>query len=102
MMITAVERVKEGDRDEREWVRRMVEASAEKLRAAELIVSSVVKEGDPKRVLVDEAERWKADCVFVGARGLRLIERFLLGSVSAAVAARVPCSVEVVRPRVIA
>jgi nucleotide-binding universal stress UspA family protein len=80
----------------------MAEASAEKLRAAELIVSSVIKNGDPKRLLVDEAERWGADSIFVGARGLRLIERFLVGSVSAAVATRAHCSVEVVRPKEIA
>jgi nucleotide-binding universal stress UspA family protein len=99
MMITAVEWIKVSDRDEHDWVRRMVDASAEKLRAAELIVSSLVKEGDPRRVLVDEAEQWEADSLFVGARGLRLIERFLIGSVSAAIAVRAGCSVEVVRPR---
>ena len=72
---------------------------AEKLRAAELVASSVIKKGDPKRVLVDESEHWGADSIFVEARGLRLIERFLLGSVSAAVATRAHCSVEVVRAK---
>lgn len=47
--------------------------------------------------LVEEAETWNADCVFVGAKGTRGIERLLLGSVSSAVAARAHCSVEVVR-----
>jgi len=68
------------------------------LRTRGLTVSSVIKEGDPKHVLLDEAERWGADCIFVGARGLSRVERFLLGSVSAAVAARAHCSVEIVRP----
>jgi nucleotide-binding universal stress UspA family protein len=49
-------------------------------------------------VLVEEAEGWGADCVFVGATGLRGAERLLMGSVSAAVAARAHCSVEIVRP----
>ena len=49
------------------------------------------------RVIIREAERWSADCIFVGAKGQSAIERFLLGSVSASVAARAPCSVEVVR-----
>jgi nucleotide-binding universal stress UspA family protein len=81
------------------WVPRMVEAMAEPLRARGLSVSSVLKEGDPKQGLLDEAAHWGADCLFVGARGLSRIERFLIGSVSAAVAARAHCSVEVVRPR---
>jgi nucleotide-binding universal stress UspA family protein len=48
-------------------------------------------------VLITEAEDWDADCIFVGAKGMRGIERLLIGSVSAAVAARAHCSVEVVR-----
>ena len=87
------------DADEQAWVPKMVDAMAEPLWNRGLIVSSVIKEGDPKQVLLDEAEHWGADCLFVGARGLSRIERFLLGSVSAAVAARAHCSVEVVRPR---
>jgi len=88
-----------GNVDVQAQVRTIVETVAEKLRAAGLVVSSVVKEGDPKRVLIEEAEQVGADCLFVGARGLRRLERFLLGSVSTAVAARAHCSVEVVHPR---
>jgi len=102
MMITVVEWIKDDDQDESAWVGRMAEALAAKLRAAELVVSSVIKNGDPKRLLVDEAEQWGADSIFVGARGLRLIERLLLGSVSAAIAERAHCSVEVVRSKEIA
>jgi nucleotide-binding universal stress UspA family protein len=87
------------DEDTQSWVPKMVEAMAEPLRTRGLKVSSIVKAGDPKQVLLDEAEHWGADCIFVGAHGLSRIERFLLGSVSAAVAARAHCSVEVVRPR---
>jgi nucleotide-binding universal stress UspA family protein len=74
-----------------------VDPMAALLRTRGLTVSSVIKEGDPKHILLDEAEQWEADSLFVGARGLSLMERFLLGSVSAAVAARAHCSVEVVR-----
>jgi nucleotide-binding universal stress UspA family protein len=68
------------------------------LKTAGLQVSSLIEEGAPKYLLVDEAERWKADCIFVGARGLTRLGRVLLGSVSTAVVSRAHCSVEVVRP----
>lgn len=83
--------------DEQTSADKIVTAAAEKLRESGLWVSTKVRYGDPKRVLVDEAEEWNADAIFVGARGLRAIERFLLGSVSTSVAARAHCSVEVIR-----
>ena len=61
-------------------------------------VSSAIDSGDPKEVLVRLAEKFGADCIFTGATGFsNRIERFILGSVSAAVAARAHCTVEVVR-----
>jgi nucleotide-binding universal stress UspA family protein len=85
------------DADERAWVRQKVEAEVERLSLRKLAVSFALKEGDPKRVLIEEADQWKADCIFVGSRGLRRFERLLLGSVATAVVARAHCSVEVVR-----
>jgi nucleotide-binding universal stress UspA family protein len=87
------------DADERTWMAETLNTMAAPLHTRGLAVSSGIITGDPKQVLLDEAEQWGADCLFVGARGLSRIERFLLGSVSAAVAARAHCSVEVVRPR---
>jgi nucleotide-binding universal stress UspA family protein len=83
----------------------LVELSAasaiNKLKARGLVVSFRKLAGNPKQVLPDEAEKWGVDCIFVGANawGSRL-ERFLIGSTSAAVAARAHCSVEVVRAKV--
>ncbi len=71
--------------------------ATEKLQAHGLRVSKLVKLEDPKHLLCDEAEKWGADCIFVGAQGISKIERLLLGSVSASVASRAHCSVEVVR-----
>lgn len=71
--------------------------AAGKLEAAGLHVSNVVRMGEARNVLIEEAEKWGADAVFLGARGHRFIERVLLGSVSYAVAARAQCAVEVVR-----
>ncbi len=88
------------DLDARQRIQLMVDTAAAQLRATGLTVTAAVKEGDPKRVLVDEASTWGAECIFLGARGLRRVERFLLGSVSTAVATRAQCSVEIVQQAV--
>jgi nucleotide-binding universal stress UspA family protein len=85
--------------EEKVRVKKMIDEAVGRLTAAAMRTEVVVKEEDPKRLLIAEAERWGADCIFVGARGMGRIERFLLGSVSSAVAARAHCSVEVVPDR---
>jgi nucleotide-binding universal stress UspA family protein len=91
----------EDDRQqERAWVENISKQSIDILRSAALKVTCVVREGDPKRELPKAAEEWGADCIFVGSAGFsNRFERFVLGSVSAAVAARARCSVEVVRKK---
>ena len=84
-------------RDEEEWMRKIVKEESEKLKEVGLIVTEHIVFGDPKQVLVDSAETGSIDCIFVGARGLTGIKRFLIGSVSSAVSSRAYCSVEVVR-----
>jgi nucleotide-binding universal stress UspA family protein len=85
------------DLDGHAWARRTAEAVEHELQDAGLAPVSIVRTGDPKRLLVEEARQWEADCIFVGAQGHSRLEKFLIGSVSAAVAARAHCSVEVVR-----
>ncbi len=80
-----------------DWISKAARQVAQELKDAGLDASPQVCQGDPKHVLVEQADGWDADCIFLGARGLRGVERFLLGSVSGAVAARAHCSVEVVR-----
>jgi nucleotide-binding universal stress UspA family protein len=58
-----------------------------------------VLSGNPKEVILDEAQKWGADLIVVGSHGRRGIKRFLLGSVSEAVAMNAHCSVVVVRGR---
>lgn len=92
------ETIEEDRREERAWVERISARSIDLLRAADIEVTCAVREGDPKRELCKAAEEWGADCIFVGSAGFsNRFERFVLGSVSAAVAARAHCSVEVVR-----
>lgn len=85
--------------EEKNWdqVREMFEPAAEKLRGAGLHTEVLIRRGNPADQILEEADTWGADCIFVGAKGTRGIDRLLLGSVSSAVSARAHCSVEVVR-----
>ena len=96
--------VDEVNRNERTEAERIAEEAVKQLRSEldgkSVTVSSAVLTGDPKQAIVRHAEEFGADCIFTGATGFsNPIERFLVGSVSAAVAARAHCSVEVVRVR---
>jgi nucleotide-binding universal stress UspA family protein len=65
-----------------------------------LKVSVVTEKGDPRRVLIDQAQAWDADSIFVGGRRFSgALERFQLGSVATALVTKAHCSVEVVRSR---
>jgi nucleotide-binding universal stress UspA family protein len=88
-----------GEEENWDQVREVFAAAAEKLRRAGLHTEVLVRRGNPADEILQEAHTWDADCIFVGARGTRGIDRLLLGSVSAAVSARAHCSVEVVRPK---
>jgi nucleotide-binding universal stress UspA family protein len=72
-------------------------SAAAKLKEKGLHVSTVVEFGRAKNLIIEEAEKWGADSIFIGAKGYRWMERIMLGSVSYSVAARAACSVEVVR-----
>jgi len=86
-----------GEEDNWDQVRQIFQPSADKLRSAGLDAAIMIRRGNPKDEVIVEAESWGADCIFVGAKGVRGIDRLLMGSVSAAVSARAHCSVEVVR-----
>ena len=62
-----------------------------------LTITTVVIEGSPKSVILEEAEKFGADLIIVGSHGAGAVERFLLGSVSHAVSLHAKCSVEIVR-----
>jgi nucleotide-binding universal stress UspA family protein len=59
--------------------------------------SQRVPVGDPRSVLLDEAESCEADLIVVGSHGKHGLDRLVLGSVSESVAMHARCSVEVVR-----
>ena len=75
----------------------LVDEAAQRLRAARLNVSTAIEEGDPKTKIIDHARKWHADLIVLGSHGRKGLDRFLLGSVSEAVARHASCSVEIVR-----
>lgn len=83
---------------EQEWVETLAAAALQTLRNAGLSATLRVSSGNPRLVLVREAEKWQADSIFVGANSFQLqFQVRSLGCVSSAIASRSTCSVEVVR-----
>lgn len=85
-----------------QWVCEYLEEAKKILERAELAVTELTEDGDPKQIIAASAEEWGADCIFLGANGAENSdESQLLGSVSTAVVARAHCTVEIVRPTTI-
>ena len=70
---------------------------AERLEGKGFAVETMVRDGDPRSVIVDEAANWSADLIVMGSHGYTGVKRLLLGSVALYVVSHAPCSVEVVR-----
>jgi nucleotide-binding universal stress UspA family protein len=78
--------------------KQMAEWAAEELAVIGLKVSVVHEQGDPRRVLIEQAKAWEADSIFVGGRRFSsAFERLQLGSVATALVTKAHCSVEVAR-----
>jgi nucleotide-binding universal stress UspA family protein len=87
---------------ERNRAEKILAEAAEMIRVKhgeDLKVSSLITLGTAKNAITDEAENWGADLILVGSHGYNGIQRFLIGSVSQAVALHAKCSVEIVRAR---
>ncbi len=87
----------EDNKETREWLGKVIDAPTAVLAAADLHASHNVRWGDAASMILSEAAEWKPDTIFLGARGLGRVKRFLLGSVSSTVAAKALCSVEIIR-----
>ena len=82
-----------------EDVRRVVDEARATLAPRGFDIETEVAIGNPEEEIARIAREWGADLVVLGARGLGRIKRFLLGSVSLAVARHVSCPVLVVKGR---
>ena len=74
-----------------------INSAEQVLASVGLKATAAVLSGNPKEVILEEAKKWNADLIVVGSHGRRGFKRFLLGSVSEAVAMNAHCSVVVVR-----
>lgn len=84
----------------RDGARATVNEALEKLKPianGKLKISGEAIEGTPGQAIVEEAERWGADLIVMGSRGLGTWNRLILGSVSSNVVHHAKCSVEIVR-----
>ena len=61
------------------------------LSRADLSTTSDIVKGNPKEEIIRQAAAWGADLVVVGSHGRRAVKRWLLGSVSEAVARHAYC-----------
>ena len=78
---------------EEKWVKDLAEPALRLLGNSGLTVSVHIYSGNPRIMLVNGSNEWKADAVFVGMNSR---QSHSLGCVAAAVAARASCSVEVI------
>lgn len=82
-----------------EDARGVVDAARKSLAPRGFGIETDVAVGDPKNEITRTAGEWGAELVALGARGVGGIKRFLLGSVSLAVARHASCPVLVVKGR---
>ena len=81
----------------RDDVRTRLEAIAAQLRVDDVNAEATVLEGRAASEIVIEANRFAADLIVIGARGLSVVRRLLVGSVSSEVVDHAPCPVLVAR-----
>ncbi|MEE2679027.1 MAG: universal stress protein, partial [Myxococcota bacterium] len=72
---------------------------AERVQARGTAVETVVREGYPATVIVDEVDNLDADLVVIGTHGHTGLKHLLLGSIAERVVQQAPCPVLTVKPQ---
>lgn len=86
------------DEEIRENAKSLVNAALDRAKGAGLKnVYASAEEGQPADMILTLASEYKSDLIVVGRRGIRGLERFLMGSVSSAVINHAKCDVLVVK-----
>jgi nucleotide-binding universal stress UspA family protein len=89
--------VKNGKASTWPWMERKLAKVVALLEKSGLQAQAMLTIDEPRRAILEQAKKIKADAIFLGTHGHTGLQRFLLGSVSASVAAHAPCTVEIVR-----
>ena len=89
----------EVEKDRRKQADKLVQGVTKKLSDAGFAAKGMVDAGDPKESILSHASDWNADLIILGSHGLKGLGKFLMGSVSEAVARHAGCSVQIVRIR---
>lgn len=74
---------------------RLNESNADREVPLTLVGQAII--GHAEETIIGTAKEWGANLIVLGSHGYRGFRKFLLGSVSQAVASHAPCSVEIVR-----
>ena len=98
----SVEYAEKEERSEQAKAEEFAQARArvieEKFPNSGLSITSQAIMGAPDQILIDSANKWKADIIVVGSHGRGFLERTFQGSISDSLVHHAPCSVFVVRP----
>jgi nucleotide-binding universal stress UspA family protein len=87
-------------RDDAGHARVLVGLAVEVLKTDGLVAEGRVRLGHPPREILKEARERSADLIIIGSSKLSLLRRlFVGGDLASSVAARAPCSVEVIREK---
>lgn len=87
----------DADPEQLQRAERDLAACCQRLQALGIGAETRIGVGEPATVIVDLAAALQADLIVTGSRGLSFAKRVLLGSTSAAIAARASCAVMIVR-----
>ena len=79
--------------------RRFVDGLSQRLTSRDISIETVVKDGDPGKVIIHEAREWHADLIVLGWHGHRKLRRFVTGDILQYVIDHAPCSVEIVHQK---
>ena len=85
-------------RQQKSFLSLAVRNGAARLQLSHVAAVPQVRVGTPAEALLKEAKEWEADAIFIGANEGSVLEHLFNGKISATVASRAPCSVELCRP----